>query len=247
MTTRFQAMSADNGSRKKTFLVSVAIHVVRLGVFPFLLTSFGSNEPEKIEIVFYKPPPEWPAPAALPEPEPRPEPEAEPAPEPAPKPQPPEPKPEPPKPRPKPVPQPKPVVAQVQPRPRSKTAAPPPPEPKPRPVRTNVFAEARAETVAVTTPERKTRSAGFSRPETDPVPAPRRSNHRAAARVGNFEVDTQASDDASPPERDRVVTTSTFADNRVREAPRETRRPAGTVETTSFTVELGSPVVLTLT
>ena len=237
MRTRFQGMGGDRGSQKKMFFASVAIHVILLGTFPFLLTSFGSDDPEEIEIVFYKPPAERPAPP-LPEPEPVPEPEPEPVVEPEP--EPPRPEPVPPKPDPKPQPkvEPRPVIAQVQPRPEPKPAPPPPPKPEPkpepRPVRTNVFTEARAETVAVKTPERKTRSAGFSQAEAEPAPAPRRSNHRAAARVGNFEVDTEPSSGESPPTRDRVVTTSTFADDTVKAAPVTAARGSTSVSTGGF-------------
>jgi TonB family protein len=233
---RNQIYDHEAGSRKKMFIASLAIHIVLLGVFPILLANFRRDEePEKIEVVFYKPEERpKPPPAPKPKPESKPKPPLQVKPEMAKVvPPPPKSKPKPPPPNPKPEPrvQTAPEVAQVQP-------PPPTPKPKPRPVKTGSFGEAKAETVARATPRRETRSAGFGDAVASAETPPPRRNLRAGTSVGGFEVDPRPADDSPAPKQTRIVSTSSFGDEAPAAAPATASRNRGSVQSTGFTVEV---------
>lgn len=226
-------IGAGDGSRKGVFAASLAIHVMLLGVFPLLISRFGGDdEPEPIDVVFYRQAEERPALVAPERPEP-PEPPVEPEPvievarvEP--------PKPERrPEPRPTPRPEPRPLVRQAQ---QQSPPAPLPEKPR-REVRTDLFAQAQQEPSPA--PARRlpkeTRSAGFAAVEVEPAPQRERKN-RAAARSGVFEVEPSPAENApTVAKRQRAVNRGGFGDEAPAATPAgNTSRERGAVKTGGF-------------
>jgi TonB family protein len=218
--------SGERAPWRSGLLGSLLIHVLLLGLFPFLIASFRpEREDEPIDVVFYPRPVERPEPASLPvEPAP-PEPEIarveppEPPPVPAPVKVSPPPEPRPvtearPEPRPEPVvtrprPEPEPKVVQAPPPP---AAEPPPPEPVRREVRTNVFQETAPEPTAAmkTVREARTGSFGGSRAT---APAKAEPRLRGGTRVGGFEVPPAPGEETDPgTRRERVVAGAGFGE-----------------------------------
>jgi len=235
-------------------VASLLVHVLLLGLFPFLIANFRSkDETEPIEVVFYPRPVEGPEPAPLPVDPAPPEPEVArvESPEPEPTPQPVKARSEP-RPVPEARPEPKPTPPRPAPEPRAVTPAPAPvvaeaprPEPPRREVRTDVFQETRPDPVVTKAAVRETRTGSFGEPETAVARTPTDSRLRGGTTVGGFEVaQAPSATENSDPERrlevagagfgeattervaveKRSVSRGSFGDTVVVEQPRRERR-----------------------
>ena len=231
---------SEDGTRRGALLTSLAIHVLLLGIFPFLVARWGGpGEPEPVEIVFYEAaprpieaPPE-PEPESRPKPVPPAEPAAEPEPEPVARPEPP----------PRPAPRPKPVVTarrEPAPEPPPRPVAPQPPVPrepaKPkRVVRTAVFGDQPEPAARPAVARRETRTGSFGAAVAEQAPARPATTHRAAARPGVFEVSPTAGVATEQEDRPREVARAGFAgapEGDAAPAPEPRERPA--VASTGF-------------
>jgi len=221
--------------RSRPLAASLTIHAVLVVLMLILPARFGgqTDEPEPLDIVFYKPEAVEPQPIPLQE-----------LPDPEPQPQPPEiAEVEPPPPlRPEPPPEIRQPIARNEPPPRPRAKpVPPPVKPKPEPpkrtVRTAVLAETRPQPVAQP-PRRVARTAGFG--ETEAPRQQRTRTERTVAPVGGFA--TAAADDAPlGRENTRVVASGSFSTGKVN-VPREGKRPrGGSVINTSFDVADAEP------